>query len=401
MIRYKNILLLFWNLILFLIVMKDTLLCLTKNAIFQTYLGRTLNAVAILFAIAFAYSYRGFHMSKVRKKLAIVVLSYFILIISISIIIHHIPSEVITPYYLIFLLGFILWDMDQWQQERFLTAFQYFLSFYIVLSLILLFFGYGRWEKSFQSYIPSINFRLMGISTQPNGLGFICSIYIGMFFKKSRLITSLAIITLILTQSKTAIIGLAVWYTILCILKIKECKMWIRSLLSVGFLLLNIGIITLLVFNRVPDSGFTGRVGLWRYGFEHWSSSVFNMLFGCGENVLTIYSQFYAKQAHNQFLNNLFGTGIIAFIVILVLSIYVCKWIVLDFQNKKRNSAFLGVVILIRCLMECPFYGLSFENSGMIILAWLTLQINDLNQLKIKRRNKTYENCTFGSGYSK
>ena len=388
-----------WEIILCLIVIKDTLLCVTGYSIFQTYFGRAVNAAALFFLVFWLCSRQRPYVSGWKGKIAAGILFYFGLLTAVSILVHHTVSDAVSPYYLILLLGFILWDMDQRQYERFLRDFRWFLSAYILLSLVLLLFGYGKWEKSFQSFIPFIDFRLMGITAQPNGLGFMASVCLGMFWRENKLVTGLAFVTLLLTQSKTAIMGLAAWYMVLCIFKFKECRRWSQVLFIAALLLINAGIILVTAAGLVSDAGFTGRVGLWRYGFAQWSSSLTSIWLGAGENVLTAYPIFYAKQAHNQFLNNLFGAGIVGFAAVLLLSACICRWIALDFKYKKTASAFLGVVILVRCLMECPFYSLSIGNFGVIILAWLTMQVYDLKQIKTKGREMFYENRIAGSGY--
>ena len=152
MFRYKNVMLLLWEIILSLIVLKDTLLCVTGNSIFQTYLGRTINASALLFLAFETFSCQKPYISRWKGKIAAGILLYFGLLITVSILIHHTVSDAISPYYLVFLLGLILWNMDQRQYDRFLRDFRWFLSAYILLSFILLLFGYGKWEKSFQEH---------------------------------------------------------------------------------------------------------------------------------------------------------------------------------------------------------------------------------------------------------
>ena len=373
-IRKSDLVVIWWGWLFFLILLKDSLVCVTGSFLYQTWLGRVETGSTLLFAVTWLLGEQYLRISLERIHLLLGVIIYFGILSGVSMLIHHIASDSITPYAFCALVILLAEELDVSQRNKLDYLFEKFLILYIVISLALLPLGAGVWNENYDGLL---SFRWMGINTHPNGMGFLASIYIGLYARKHPIAGGLAWGALILTQSKTALLGLLAWYLILTIRRVKDGGKYWTALLAVGFS----GLCLLLLLSG-EDMGisFTGRTDIWRYGWKRWSADLFSMVWGAGEDVLTTFPKFYVKQAHNQFLNNLFGAGLIGFFCIGIWAWFILQWIRRGLRRGERQSAFWGTVILIRCLMESPLYGISLEAIGVIVLFWLMQQADDLDK---------------------
>ncbi len=373
-VRKSDLVVIWWGWILFLILLKDSLVCVTGSSIYQVWLGRLGSGSTLLFVVTWLLSERHLKISPVRIRLLLGIMIYFGILSGISMLIHRVNSDCITPYAFCALAVLLAEEFDISQRNKLDDLFEKFLILYIVISLALLPLGAGIWNED---YSGLLSFRWMGINTHPNGMGFLASIYIGLYARKHPVAGGLAWGALILTQSKTALLGLLAWYLILTIRRLKDGGKYGTALLAAGFS--GLFLLLLLSGGNIGIS-FTGRTDIWQYGWDHWSTDLFSIVWGAGENVLTTFPKFYVKQAHNQFLNNLFGAGLVGFICISIWAWFILQWIRRGLRRGERQSAFLGTVILIRCLMESPLYGISLEAIGVIVLFWLAQQADDLDK---------------------
>lgn len=242
-----------------------------------------------------------------------------------------------------------------------------------------------------QSWI-GIPIRLFGVSNHPNGLGYIVISYFVLirFIRKKNfwfyINFTAAIITLILSQSKTAWGALLVWLIIEGVIKLfPSHRKAIFRILAYSLACLLLVSTYILLFQKdllYSFLGFylnlSGRIDVWQITLETWLD---HPLIGYGPNLWDVnfrqsFGYLWAGQSHNQFLQTLGETGLLGFIGLLyylnVLIKFGSRYIVVT------NYSSLGiiVIILIRSFSESPLRNYSLDESFLFHAIFFVILIN-------------------------
>lgn len=242
-------------------------------------------------------------------------------------------------------------------------------------------------QQGYAGIIPAITFRLWGVATHANNLGPVAVVFILLLWWKPyrwwglNLLGVIAALTsLLLSQSKTALIAGAAAFLVLWGYKvvraihtkksIKPLSVAQFSLISAPFILLS----SLLVMIGVGvESGYadhllyyldkkavtlTGRDAIWSITLQEWQ---LNPLFGYGPRLWSdefAYRMGYlgvASNAHNQFVDVLGSAGVIGLFSLLVYLFFLFKYAWSSVGNTRGVSLALVIFILVRCITEVPF----------------------------------------------
>ena len=259
------------------------------------------------------------------------------------------------------------------------------------------------------SVIPGLNFRLFGVTSHPNALGYYASfsslIIVYQLRKPNKqkifLIISYicTILVLILAQSKTAWVSTAAAYSVIIIYDAFKAKLKGKSGIRLILMMcVFVGITSIIVLNSnklIKNEmlmTFSGRTYVWSTAFEIFKKYP---IFGYGPTLWSIESRqnifdgrLWAGQAHNQFLDTISTNGIIG---LLSISIYLIIFFLK--ANKLLRitggiSLALFVNLLFRSLMESPISpGLSDYSQLFIYIFFLSLFVHTSSS-KLQNKNE-------------
>lgn len=265
-------------------------------------------------------------------------------------------------------------------------------------------------EQNVSGFLPFIHFRYWGVAPHANALGPIAVLFllvhrISPFEKKWQSIggSSIAILSLLLSQSKTAIAGgLAAWsvFVVLDLAKsFGTARDWrelkLSSVLKAGSIsILCLATTVFLLFGEVGSlaervmasksgetfSTLSGRAQIWEVAVSEWRS---NPIFGYGPNFLDATHRLrlgmnFAYHAHNQFLQTLAQSGLVGFVGLMVFLIVAAKRSVAVAKSTRGVSLALLVFIVVRCITEVPFRsGNVFSGEFLLLLVWLAMLMQE------------------------
>ncbi|MEH6456394.1 MAG: O-antigen ligase family protein [Cocleimonas sp.] len=166
--------------------------------------------------------------------------------------------------------------------------------------------------------------RLMGLSESPNNYLFFTFLFMLFFrYKEKKGYEFIALLSLILTVSGTALIVLVLYYTFLFI--VSKTNLLLKLLLPFSFVVLgrvlyvNVGLVKDIVDLRVLRlSTGSGRYELWDFVTEKISESPL-LGYGANQSRLIIESHRGLNSAHNSFLDMFLTTGVLGFMIYCLL----------------------------------------------------------------------------------
>lgn len=230
--------------------------------------------------------------------------------------------------------------------------------------------------RPYDGILPSINFRLYGISGHANTLGpmALLLITIELYFP-SRFLLRLVIfaaanLVFLLAQSKTVWIAALV---LMLIVFIPQFLIYLRSkkygfemaivtilLMLMGFIFLGIAATYLDLLHRVEDTKdittFTGRTLIWAKTISEFEQNPF---FGYGPEIWGMEYRLKegllaAGQAHNQFIQTIGEGGGIGFILIVTYVAVLFTYAVKLFKQSRGLVLAIFIIIFVRCFTESP-----------------------------------------------
>lgn len=345
------------------ILIKDLLYQLTGNDAWITNLGRVVSAISLV--LIFLYLPSISFKFKRNQKFIFFFSLFCVSMNLITLIFHRSMSDTISIYFFFLLILISMCSTDEWDFNEYINLLEKPLFVYLFLSIVIMFFGYGL-ELDYEGFLANFPYRLNGLATHANTLGFISSIYVLIYFRTKKIKSVFAGIVCLLSQSKTALIGLLV-----CLVFYFVYKNYKNKKSFIIFFVIFLALIMALIFvdNLFVnfDFTFTGRTALWNKGFNEWKKSFESICFGAGEDVLISGSNTITRQLHNQFLNTLFGTGIVGLIFLLQ---FIIKIIIESIQSLRIDVLpfLLSLAFLIRSMSETPFFGMGLNMIGFAIL---------------------------------
>lgn len=271
--------------------------------------------------------------------------------------------------------------------EKFIAHVKSVILLIVIGSVLLcLKIDWAFFHNSLGTLIPGLPGRLAGLTAHPNVLGPLAVIYLllewyhparSRFFHLS--FSTFAVIALVLSQSKTALIAAILASVILLLYHIQSSKLLdegshkIRSqltfVLSVGSIFLPTLFFGFLFLDRLDLRSyffhhsilaslftFMGRTEIWEITLQLWERSPW---FGYGptlwgQTFRTQFSLLYVGQAHNQVIQTLGDSGVIGLSGLLIYLITLIVYSVKAMSHTKGLSLALVVFLLFRCGTETP-----------------------------------------------
>jgi len=243
-------------------------------------------------------------------------------------------------------------------------------------------------QRNYSGWLPGITIRFWGLGLNPNSTGPLALLYLLIAIHQpferrwsQYLGLSMAILVLILTQSKTAWVAAMVAVPLLHLLRSSYAKRSddtppVRSSSAMSLTAtstLSLGVVGVFVLLVLPQLGVSiyggvgamlgddvstlhGRDVIWALAVEEWAR---NPLFGYG---VTIWDAAYRAQigmlhaysAHNQFFQSLSAAGLFG-VIGLVIYLAILSRNAISARHKTRGlSVALLVFVLARCVTEAP-----------------------------------------------
>jgi exopolysaccharide production protein ExoQ len=248
--------------------------------------------------------------------------------------------------------------------------------------------------RPWSTIIPGVDFRLFGLSNNPNALGPIALVAILIeVYSPSRVLwfrllnVGSAFAVLVLAQSKTAwaavlVMIFFVWIPLRLRVEsanVRDDRQFQRAIstmimiilfcIAIGFYFIFSGV-SLELDKSSNLRTLTGRTEIWEITLEAWRE---NMVFGYGRDIwgperMRQFGLFHVGQAHNQFIQTLGEAGLVGFVALMVLLGS------LTYASLKRFAASRGItfaifiLIIVRCVTEAPLRADS-------VLSWPTLTL--------------------------
>lgn len=233
--------------------------------------------------------------------------------------------------------------------------------------------------------LPGLAFRMQGILPHANDLAPLPVLYLLLewsFPSRSiirRPVGAVAVVLLVLTQSKTAWIAALVVFVLVALADRWEQR---DVRLAAG-----LGIVALLaaftVYSYVGNeqvtsaveqaSTFTGRTRLWVVGFEAWAEQP---VWGHGPEFYEDYArrtnQEWAGQAHNQVVEVVAERGLVGLVGLAVYVAALCRSALRSRTVSRATSLGLVGLLLTRFITETPLSGFGLEHLTVfaLLMAW-------------------------------
>ena len=293
---------------------------------------------------------------------------------------------------------------DRWQIDSVLSISRNLLFWALLVGLILLPIKPGLvLEQNVTGYIPFVHFRFWGVASHANAIGSVAVTFLLIRYLKPFRISWLnwfsifaAVGTLILSQSKTSILGGLVAYVVILMYQLFQAYHYKRSLLQWSIIdvaklvvcIALIGIpILLSIFGVDPSHSLnskfaqsvetlSGRTQIWEVAINEWKSSP---IFGYGPSIFDEEYRMrmgmnFLYHAHNQFIQTLAESGAVgAFGLIIFLTKCAAESIKAAKATKGASIAIL-VFILVRCLTEVPLRsGAMLSGEYILLLLWVAI----------------------------
>jgi exopolysaccharide production protein ExoQ len=247
------------------------------------------------------------------------------------------------------------------------------------------------WSSYTDSWI-GLPIRLYGTSSHPNGLAGIALVCIILSRLQTKhtfwfyLNNTIAILIIVLSQSKSVWITIIIWLFLEWLIKnfSTHRQFIVRFAITIVILFLIIATYILIfqknIIFELFDLNITlnGRVNIWQITIDTWLN---NPIFGYGPNLWNLtfrqgYGYLWAGQAHNQFLQTLGESGLFGICALLVYFVVITK-VGSKFAFASFFSTF-GIVIalVIRSFFESPFSIYNIDESFLIHAVFFVILLN-------------------------
>lgn len=249
-------------------------------------------------------------------------------------------------------------------------------------------------QSGYRGWIPGLSIRLWGIGSNPNSVGplALVIIYLELLrpsrrFSWSFFVVSVALVSLILSQSKTtwvsAIVGIFIvgWYRYgrraYGGVEIKYVLALLAGVFLAGlaFALSDpVRIYQDFMLSEISGDvrSLSGRSQIWAVAVQEWRN---NPAFGYGPLAWGSYHRFmiglpFAFSAHNQFLQSLSVAGIVGAVAFILYFFALMNGSIKNGDRTGGVTVAIFSLVAIRCISETPFStGTIF--SGEMLIHWL------------------------------
>lgn len=332
------------------------------------------------------------------------------------------PKFSLGVIYPAFVLALLSLD-ERWGVDELLSAARNTLLIILISGLILLpIYPSLVLEQNVMGFLPSVHFRYWGVASHANAIGPIAISFLLIRFLRpfstswhNYFSIFAALLTLLLSQSKTALFaGLIAYLTILIVeliqtfrdgkplmewrlVQVAKAMLMSISFLGAAIFLIVVDFSAVLSRFMVSDMGYkistlSGRKKIWDVAVSEWHANPF---FGYGPGLFDVEHRMrlgmnFAYHAHNQFLQTLAQSGYFGLAgLILLLLVFVWKSFAHSTATKGVSVAIL-MVTLIRCLTEVPLRsGNMFSGEFILLLTWgAILMANDSNVVRLNLLKK-------------
>ena len=265
-------------------------------------------------------------------------------------------------------------------------------------------------QGGYESIIPGIHFRFWGIASHANALGALLGFFLVFSVcgshVKSRfeyVVMVAAMVALIFSQSKTAILALVVSLLVVYVYRkmvLNEHMQCFRDPLKrflIYFSLLVLLVLLAFLFSKINYSfatssnnldaeSFTGRSQIWLLALDMWLK---NILFGYGPEIWSLpfrvqINMLFAVSAHNQLLQSLSGAGLLGGIAFLIYLIVGFVSAIKLLAYTRGLSVGLFVFMLMRSLTESNYMLGLFSSDGLVHCVYFTYMLVALESFSRK-----------------
>ena len=255
-------------------------------------------------------------------------------------------------------------------------------------------------QDGYRGFIPGLHYRYWGLASHANNVGPLAIFFlliVGLAPYKRRwlvgLATVVALTTLVLSQSKTAILAAALIGVLLVFRK------WLSTVADKSFkpagnliavalaMVAFAGLFGVIIYianspsdpfsvlaDRIRHGGtlFTGREHIWNITFSEWRRSP---IFGYGPNIWGdefSYQHGYAgiaTNAHNQFIDTLGGAGLFGVLGLVVYMLMLARYALLLAPQTRWISVAMFLFFVMRSLTEVPLKVVNITTSDFFMHA--------------------------------
>jgi O-antigen ligase len=249
-------------------------------------------------------------------------------------------------------------------------------------------------QQGYEGILP-IDIRLWGLASHPNSLGPLSLLLLLLLIHQPFKMRwgqlgaiLLSVGTLLLSQSKTAILAAFITIGIMGFYQSQFQLTFRFRLILLGLLALGLSVVFVSIMTpgagelfsqwAVTEKGaetltLTGRNQVWEVAVSEWLK---NPLFGYGSSLWgdmrNRYDMDFAFSAHNQFLQSLAGAGIFGLLSLLVYLLLMMRFTFHAAEKTRGLSLALFVMLFIRCITETPLeFGTLFNGDFLFQLLFI------------------------------
>lgn len=278
-----------------------------------------------------------------------------------------------------------LWTAPKLDPASVIQAAKLVLGAFMLLTIVVMAVGApDAWTVATSSFLPWTEVRLRGATPHPNTLAPLMVTYLLLeHLQPSRTAvrfagSTLAVLFLVLSQSKTGLIGAGVVLAVQWLRPPSHRRP--RHVVGLALMAGLVGATVVLLDSPTqalvdPESlesirTLTGRTRLWAFAFEAWQSEP---VLGAGPQVFRRYAEStgftWAGQGHNQFVQSLAEGGLVGILGVLAYVGAMCTAAFRVARISHWGSISIVALLIIRCMTETPLRRLSFEH--LLVLALL------------------------------
>lgn len=339
--------------------------------------------VTISFLFIFIYYFKSLTLKYVSKGLLFIIMYYSFILIS-SIINNSIEYRLIISIFMAIAFALLINYLVYNQSEllRFLLAMNVLIYIYVIVNLILIYiyphgiptillergtkyYLFGNVNTTVKFLIPGLMFSFLHDILKYNRIR-----------KYNWILLALSWLTLIKTWAVTGILGLGV-FTFLILLRLKKHKLYLSYLTSLAISIAStiyllflkneskVLFVFLDIFNK--DLTFSTRDILW---LNTWEKIKQSFIWGYGYQNTDFMKQFLGNSygAHNYFLDTLFRGGIISFVLLISILLYISLVIVKSMGSSiTRLLVATSASFFIMWIAE-PFFTIEYLMLGIIVV---------------------------------
>lgn len=251
-------------------------------------------------------------------------------------------------------------------------------------------------QRNYAGFVPGLSIRFWGLGSNPNSIGPLAAVLILITLLspfRQRLLTwgtlAIAALVLLLTQSKTAWMALAMAMGIMAthrvMAKANSPDQKFDRALVIGIALCTFGVLgTITLYsidlNRLIDrilatdtgaqiTTLTGRTQIWQVAISAWQA---NPLFGYGVTMWDPLHRYqigmpFAFSAHNQWLQSLGGAGTFGLAGLLIYMVVALRFAWRAASSTGGISLALAVFLIFRCITETPLETDTLFNGDTLV----------------------------------